>query len=70
MSCDDKEKWQKTMEDEIKSLYENKTWVLVERSKDKKLVDCKWIYKKKKATPGVNKARYKAKLVAGGFTQK
>ena len=50
MSCDDKEKWQKTMEDEIKSLYENKTWVLVERSKDKKLVDCKEIYKKKKTT--------------------
>ena len=41
MSSDDKEKWQETMEDEIESLYKNKTWVLVERPKDKKLVKCK-----------------------------
>ena len=70
MICDDKEKWQKAMEDEIESLYKNKTQVLVKRLKDKKLVDCKWIYKKKEAIPGVKKARYKAKLVARGFTQK
>ena len=57
MICDDKQKkWQKAMDDEIESLYKNKTWVLVERPKDKKLVDCKWIYKKKEAIPGVKKA--------------
>ena len=44
MSCDDKEKWQKAMENEIGSLYKKKTWVLVERPKDKKLFYCKWIY--------------------------
>ena len=70
MSYDDKEKWQETMEDEIESLYKNKTWVLVERPKDKKLVKCKQIYNKKKAILGVEKTRYKAKLVARGFTQK
>ena len=42
MSFEDKEKWQKAMEGAIESLYKNKTWVLVERPKDKKLVDCKW----------------------------
>ena len=44
MICDDKEKWQKAMENEIGSLYKKKTWVLVERPKDKKFFYCKWIY--------------------------
>ena len=44
MGCDDKEKWQKAMENEIGSLYKKKTWVLVERPKDKKFFYCKWIY--------------------------
>ena len=44
MSCDDKEKWQKAMENEIGSLYKKKTWVLVERPKDMKFFYCKWIY--------------------------
>ena len=70
MSCDDKEKWQKTIEDEIESLQKNKTWVLVEKPKNKKFVDCKWIQKKKNVIPRVEKTWHNARLVARGLTQK
>ena len=31
---------------------------------------CKWIFKKKDEIPGVAKARYKARLVVKGFSQR
>lgn len=31
------------MEDEMISLLKNNTWVLVNKPKDKKPIDCKWI---------------------------
>lgn len=58
------------MEEEITLLYENNTWILVDKPKGKKLVDCKWIYKIKEEIHGVEKAKYKSRLVAKGFTQK
>lgn len=33
------------------------------------VVGSKWIFKKKEEVPGVQKTRYKAKLVAKGFIQ-
>ena len=36
------------MKKEMKSLIKNKTWVLVDKPENKKLVGCKWIYKRKK----------------------
>ena len=33
------------------------------------VVECKWIFKKKEGIPGVEGPRYKAGLVAKGFTQ-
>lgn len=53
----------------MKSLMENKTWKLVNKPKDHKIVRCKWIYKFKEGTNPNNPPRYKAKLVAKGFTQ-
>lgn len=55
--------WQKTMDNEMESLNKYKTWKLVEKSKDKKIIDVKWIYKKK------NENVYKARLVVRGFQQ-
>ena len=46
------------------SLIKNKTWILVEKPKQQRLVGCKWIFKKKKG------ARFKARSVAKGFTQR
>ena len=56
--------WQTAMDSEIKSLKKNNTWQTVERPKDKKVIDVKWVYKKK------NNSIYEARLVVKGFQQK
>ncbi|KAL0337676.1 UNVERIFIED_CONTAM: Retrovirus-related Pol polyprotein from transposon TNT 1-94 [Sesamum calycinum] len=61
------EKWIKAMNEEIKSLHDNKTWILVPKPKDVSIVDCKWIFKIKQEN---NSSHFKARLVAKGFTQK
>ncbi|KAL2237106.1 UNVERIFIED_CONTAM: Retrovirus-related Pol polyprotein from transposon TNT 1-94 [Sesamum indicum] len=60
------EKWLTAMKEEMKSLLDNKTWVLVPKPKDASIVDCKWLFKIKQENP----IKYKARLVAKGFTQK
>lgn len=55
--------WLEAMNDVLRSLEKNKTWILVNKAKNKKIVGCKWIFRKKKP-------RYKARLVAKGFTQR
>ncbi len=64
----DKEKWFQAMREEMKSIEENRTWKLVERPNDKNVVSCKWVFKIKKDKEG-KVERYKARLVARGFTQ-
>ena len=44
MRCGDKLKWYAAMQDEIVSLKKNNTWILVDRSSNKKLVGSKWIF--------------------------
>ncbi|GJV04566.1 retrovirus-related pol polyprotein from transposon TNT 1-94 [Tanacetum coccineum] len=51
------------------SLRKNKTWELVYHPAGQKLVSCKWLFKIKKGIKGVQNPRYKARLVACGFTQ-
>ena len=61
--------WKKACDDEIASLAKNETWDLVQLPKGKSTVGCKWVLKKKRGANGeVN--RYKARLVAQGFTQR
>ncbi|CAM8982379.1 unnamed protein product [Rhodiola kirilowii] len=57
------------MKEEMDSLAKNETWELVDRPTGKRLVGCKWIFKRKEGIPGVEKPRLKARLVAKGFTQ-
>ncbi|GKA15991.1 retrovirus-related pol polyprotein from transposon TNT 1-94 [Tanacetum coccineum] len=52
------------------SLRKNKTWELVDPPAGQKLVSCKWLFKLKEGIEGVQKPRYKARLVACGFTQR
>ncbi|GJY27381.1 retrovirus-related pol polyprotein from transposon TNT 1-94 [Tanacetum coccineum] len=52
------------------SLRKNKTWELVDHPVGQKLVTCKWLFKIKEGIEGVQNPRYKARLVARGFTQK
>ena len=61
-------KWTAAMEDEMKSMSANKVWDLEEILKGGKTVGCKWVYKMKCYSKG-NVQRFKAQLVAKGFTQ-
>lgn len=69
MSSVQKDKWIIAMQDEIESMKENKTWNLVELPSDRKAIGCKWIFKIKMDSSG-KISRYKARLVAQGFSQK
>lgn len=57
------------MEEELNSLYENKTWDIVPTPKGKNIVDCKWVFSIKNDSNG-NLTKHKARLVAKGFSQK
>lgn len=41
------EKWIKTMNEGMSSLNKNGTWILVDKLDQKKLLSCKWVFKKK-----------------------
>src|SRR5690606_22323231 len=60
--------WQKAMDEELQSLKENQVWEVVPKPANRKIVDCKWVYKVKTDANGYLE-RYKARLVARGFTQ-
>ncbi|KAK3006265.1 hypothetical protein RJ639_017078 [Escallonia herrerae] len=62
--------WIIAWNEEMKSLYKNQTWGLVKLPMDLKIFGCKWVYKKKKGIPRTKDARYTARLVAKGFTQR
>jgi transposase InsO family protein len=65
----DKHDWIRAMNEEMKALTENSTWVLTTLPEGRKTIGCKWVFKRKKnANTGLIK--YKARLVAQGFSQK
>jgi hypothetical protein len=37
-------KWKAVMLEEMSAIEKNKTWELVEFPRDKKVVECKWLY--------------------------
>ena len=56
--------WMIAMQEEMESLHKNNTWDLIRLPKGKKAIHCKWVFKRKEGTPGVEEAKYKARLVA------
>jgi hypothetical protein len=60
--------WQEAIDTEYKSLPERQTWSLEVKLAGRKIVDNKWVFKIKRNSDGTI-ARYKARLVAHGFTQ-
>lgn len=52
------------MEEKLRSLHKNRTWKLVQRPPKQKLVGSKWVFKFKEGILGVEKPRFKARLVA------
>ena len=68
-SSPDNKHWLEAMEKEMSSLKSNEVYDLVELPKDRKVVGSKWVYKRKMKADG-SIERYKARLVAQGFTQR
>ncbi|CAN1753617.1 Retrovirus-related Pol polyprotein from transposon TNT 1-94 [Linum perenne] len=60
--------WKQAVMEEIKALEKNKTWTIETLPTGKKTVDCKWIFAIKYRADG-KVDRFKARLVARGFTQ-
>uniref|UniRef100_A0A2N9FCT2 Reverse transcriptase Ty1/copia-type domain-containing protein n=1 Tax=Fagus sylvatica TaxID=28930 RepID=A0A2N9FCT2_FAGSY len=69
MSCKKSELWYNAMKEEMNSMKSNGVWDLVELPNGVKAIGCKWVFKTKKDSLG-NIERYKARLIAKGFTQK
>jgi hypothetical protein len=62
------EEWKEAMKNEFNSLKKNKTWEIVDRPSDRKVIGCKWVLKTKFNSDGTI-ARRKARLVAKGYAQ-
>ncbi|KAK8921057.1 hypothetical protein KSP39_PZI020242 [Platanthera zijinensis] len=60
--------WKTAMEEELRALDKNKTWQLVSLPPGKRTVGSRWVYTVKQNQDGVVE-RYKARLVAQGYTQ-
>ncbi|KAJ0464501.1 putative RNA-directed DNA polymerase [Helianthus annuus] len=63
-----KREWCQAMQEEMEAMYRNETWDLVSKPHDVKTVSCKWVYKLKQKADG-SVERFKARLVARGFSQ-
>jgi hypothetical protein len=61
-------KWKEAMLEEMRALEKNKTWELVDLPQGKQPIWCKWVFTIKH-TPEGKVERYKACLVAKGYTQ-
>ena len=47
MVSPDSAKWLEAMRSEIRSMYENKVWTLIDLPNDQRDIEIKWIFKKK-----------------------
>ena len=65
MNSKDRDKWIAAINSELDSQYKNKTWVIVDRPKNEKVIDSRWVMVIK---PEADESkRYKARLVSRGF---
>lgn len=68
MCSNNKNEWKKAIGEELMSHHSNKTWDIVNKPKNKQVIDSKWVFKIKENADGtINK--FKARLVARGFNQ-
>ena len=70
MESQDRERWVQAMFEEIRSLYKNEMWRLVQLPQGKKPIGCKWVYQCKERPSEQGGIRYKMKLVAKEYFQK
>jgi hypothetical protein len=68
-SCSEAQHWSKAMDEEMECLRRNNTWTLTQLPDGKTAIGSKWVYKLKTDDKGTI-SRYKARLVAQGYSQK
>jgi hypothetical protein len=64
-----RKKWISSMQEEMQLLDKNSKWDVVRLPKHKKVVRYKWIFKRKEGLSPKEHAKFKAMLVAKGFSQ-
>lgn len=68
VSGSEQDLWKAAMSTEYESLMKNKTWILEKLPNGRVPISCKWVFRKKEDNAG-NVTRFKARLVARGFSQ-
>ena len=68
MMSPDSTKWLEAMKSEMRSMYENKVWTLIDLPDDRWVIRNKWIFKRK-TDDDSSVTIYKARIVAKGFQQ-
>jgi hypothetical protein len=69
LNSSEKENWMAAIRSELEAHKNKETWELAPLPRDRKAIQCKWVFKIKPATATQPKV-YKARLVAKGFMQK
>jgi hypothetical protein len=69
MECPDREEWKSACDSEMEAHAVNSTWKLCRLPKGKRPIGCRWVMKIKHNQDG-SIEKYKARLVAQGFSQK
>ena len=59
--------WVEAMKSEIRSIYENKVWTLIDLPNDWRAIEIKWIFKRKTDSDS-SVTVYKARIVAQRFS--
>ena len=67
MMSPDSKKWLEDMKSEMRSMYENKVWTLIDLPIDRRAIEIKWIFKRK-TDAGSSVTIYKARIVAKRFS--
>jgi len=61
--------WRRAMEEELRSIEENRTWTLTELPQGRRAIGLKWVVKVKRDEHGAV-VRHKAQLVVKGYAQR
>ena len=67
MVSPDSAKWLEAMKSEMRSMYENKVWTLIDLPNDRRAIEIKWIFKRKTDADS-SVTIYKARIVAKRFS--
>jgi hypothetical protein len=68
LASSERKQWEQAMQEEYNSLLENKTWEVVDRPTNRKVLTGRWVFKRKLGSNG-QIARHKARFVVRGFSQ-